>query len=445
MKRHINSLIPATGIMLGLALSGISTPAVSATDPALFGLNSSADMVKVQSTDAAHLRTPEVPIWENSFGGNGFEHCYAAAPSGDGGYVLAGWTDSFGRGEQDMYLAKLNAKGEKEWESVFGGNRDDYCESVCHTRDGGYILSGYTQSFGAGDYDMYLVKTDSQGRLEWQKTFGGKDYDVCWSVEQTRDGGYILGGDTRSFGPDCDMFLVKTDFSGELEWQRTCGGPENDYCQAVHQTADGGFVLGGDSETMVRPHHYNSDMFLVKTDPAGQVEWQKRFGGPGSDGCFALQQTRDGGFILAGDYQASETSSYDIYLVKTDSRGGLQWQRTYGGQGWDDAHAVVQTGESDYLVAGYSESFTDGNFDAYLLKIDACGNTCWSASLGGQGNQFAYAVLEPASGKWLLAGYSEPGNGGDDVWLAGTSDLIGGTSHSQAGSAERGGPALSTR
>jgi len=181
------------------------------------------------------------------------------------------------------------------WTATFGGNSDDYGQSVQQTSDGGYILGGYTNSFGAGNWDMYLVKTDSLGIMEWDTTFGGSSIDRCHSVQQTSDGGYILGGYTMSFGND--MYLVKTDSQGHLEWQQTFGGNQTDHCRSVQQTSDGGYILGGYTLSFGAGVY---DMYLVKTDPTGNLEWQQSFGGYSNDYGRSVQQTSDGGYILGG-------------------------------------------------------------------------------------------------------------------------------------------------
>ncbi|RJP79235.1 MAG: hypothetical protein C4524_05585 [Candidatus Zixiibacteriota bacterium] len=360
--------------------------------------------------------------WECGFGGSGTEQGCAIQVTADGGYIIGGWTDSFGAGGADACLVKLDRSGVLVWQAAFGGPLDDYGQSVQQTQDGGYILGGYTQSYGTGDYDMYMIKTDASGNCVWQKTFGGSDYDVCRSVQQTRDGGYILGGDSRSFGFDCDMYLVKTDSRGELEWQAASGDPENDYCLTVQQTPDGGYLQGGDCEVWTGTRRYDWDMCLRKTDDQGRLEWRKTYGGPFNDGCRAVQMTRDGGWILAGDSSPGPGCAFDAFLVKVDSRGQRQWQRTYGSPEWDEAHAVIQTQDGGYLLAGCSEWF--GDFDAYLVKTDPAGRPLGESLVGGPDHECAYALLEPVPGAWLVAGGRETGDGSGDLLLAGSQGLM---------------------
>ena len=256
-----------------------------------------------------------VEVRTTVFGGDGFEQCYSAQVTSDGGCVLGGWTDSFGSGLEDMVIVKIDPDGHLEWEKTFGGNADDYCECVQQTTDGGYILAGWTSSFGAGGYDMLLVKTGSRGNLEWQRTFGGSGDDYCYSAQQTGDGGYLLGGASRhSFYASTDMYAVKTDSRGDLEWERTYGGDENDGCYSVRQTADGGYILAGDSKSFSEgPCDY--DMYLVKTDSQGDLIWQETFGNNQNEYAYASQQPQKEAYILAGYSESSSPNGDDIRLT----------------------------------------------------------------------------------------------------------------------------------
>lgn len=364
----------------------------------------------------SRVGTPEV-IWMRTYGSIGFEHCYSMQKTPDGGFIMGGWTDSFGNGQQDMYLVKADAQGRIQWQRSYGGAADDYGQSVRPTPDGGYVLAGYTQSFGSGDYDMYLVKTDSTGNLLWSRTYGGSKCDMCYCVQPTRDGGFILGGDTRSFGKNCQMYLVKTDSEGRMVWQASFGEDEDDFCLSLAQTADGGFILGGDSNSF-GINIFDADMILVKTDSLGRREWQRTYGGSLCDGCYCVGQLPDGGYILGGDTQSFGMGNYDMYLVRTDSLGNLLWQNTFGGEGLDDCHCVHLAEDGGFLLTGYSDSFKSGNTCLYLVKTDPDGNMLWQETLGGLRCDYGYSMQVAADKSLILAGYTESfAEGGDDVWL----------------------------
>ena len=245
-------------------------------------------------------------------------------------------------------LANVNAEivedsnGALEWSKTFGSPhlRDDYAKSVVQTADGGYIIAGTTSSYGAGKNDVWLIKTDSNGNEEWNKTFGSTGGDSASSVEQTADGGYIITGTTSSYGAGKeDAWLIKTDSHGNEEWNKTFWGFGG---SSVEQTADGGYIIAGG----------NNDAWLIKTDFRGNKIWYRTFGGIGRDFASSVEQTADGGYIIA-----STTSSYgagegDAWLIKTDSNGDEEWDRTFGGIADDFASSVKQTADGDYIIAG---------------------------------------------------------------------------------------------
>jgi len=247
--------------------------------------------------------------WNKTFGGTGGDYAKSVQQTSDGGYALAGGTDSYGAGSSDFWLVKTDSSGEKQWDKTFGGTRWDYAYSVQQTSDGGYILAGHTYSYGAGSSDFWLVKTDSSGEKQWDKTFGGTGWDSAYSVQQTSDGGYILAGHTFSYSASySDFWLVKTDSSGEKQWDKTFGGTGDDYAYSVQQTSDGGYILAGYTDYSYGTGYY--DFWLVKTDSSGEKQWDKTFGGAGDDYATSVQQTSDGGYILAG-----HTYSSDFWLV----------------------------------------------------------------------------------------------------------------------------------
>ena len=361
--------------------------------------------------------------WVKIYGGKGGDAGFSVQQTSDGGYVIAGDTSSFGAGGSDFYLVKTNAAGKQLWQKTYGGKGDEVGYSVQQTSDGGYVIAGWTTSFGPGGYDVYLVKTDASGTQLWQKTYGGTGDEEGCSVQQTSDGGYIIVGYTTPLGSGGSyIYLVKTDASGTQLWQKTYGGTSEEFGFSVQQTSDGGYIIVGSLSKIAGYSNLsdvgNSDVYILKTDASGNQIWQRTFGGAGSDAGFSIRQTSDGGYIIAGRTNSFGIGRNDVYLVKTDASGNQIWQRTYGGKGDDVGYSVQQTSDGGYIVAGYTNSFGAGGYDVYLVKTDASGNQIWQRTFGGAGNDEGWSVQQTSDGGYIVAGYTNAfGAGGYDVYL----------------------------
>jgi hypothetical protein len=373
----------------------------------------------------AAIADPGDTLWTRTYGGSASEQGYCVQQTTDGGYIVAGYTYSFGAGGYDAYLVKTDANGDTLWTRTYGGSSTDMGWSVQQTTDGGYILAGMTTSFGAGSDDVYLVKTDADGDTLWTRTYGGSANDMGCSVQQTTDGGYIVAGYSESFGAgESDVWLVKIDANGDTLWTRTCGGRDYDYGWDVQQTSDGGYIVTGYTESFGAG---SDDVYLVKTDANGDSLWTRTYGGSDDDQGYSVQQTSDGGYIITGETDSFGAGSSDFYLVKTDANGDTLWTRTYGGSSTDMGWSVQQTSDGGYIVAGYTYSFGAGGYDFYLVKTDANGDTLWTSTYGGTDSDMGYYVDQTTDGGYILAGMTTSfGAGGYDVYLvrvAGESSL----------------------
>jgi len=345
-------------------------------------------------TNVIYAETAPEEAWSKTFGGTRMDVARSVQQTSAGGYILTGYTKSYGAGDDDFWLVKTDSEGNKEWDKTFGGTCRDRAYSIQQTSDGGYILAGHTGSYGAGDDDFWLVKTDSEGNKKWDKTFGGTSEDRAYSIQQTFDGGYIFAGHTESYGAgDCDFWLVKTDSEGNKEWDKTFGGTRRDSAYSIQQTSDGGYILAGHTESYGAGYR---DLWLVKTDSEGKKEWDKTFGGTSEDRASSVEQTSDGGYILAGSTWSYNASFDDFWFVKTDSKGNKEWDKIFWGPSNDGASSVKQTSDGGYILAG-------GN-GFRIIKTDSEGNKEWNKTFGEPNNAAALSVQLTSDGGYIFAG-----------------------------------------
>lgn len=359
---------------------------------------------------------PQIP--GKTIGGAGNESGFSTEQTADGGYIITGYTTSMGAGGADVYLLKTDAVGTKLWQKTFGGSGDDYGSSVRPTADGGYIIAGFTGSPGLVPTDVLLIKTDAAGNLVWEKTFDWSGNDSAAGVRQTADGGYIVvgtcPGDAAEPNPEPDAFLLKTDAEGNFLWKKNFGNTQANYWvegYAVEVTADG-FILTGKAESL-----QGFALYLVKTDLSGNMLWEKTFDAPGGRQGNSVIPTVDG-FVIVGKSEvavAGEGSSADVYLLKTDFLGEMAWEKTFGTAGLDAGYEVRQTTDGGYILTGLSGA---RNGDAYLIKTNATGDAQWTKTFGGDGNDVGSSVRQTADGGLvIIGGTTSAGAGGSDVYF----------------------------
>ncbi|MFH1608705.1 MAG: T9SS type A sorting domain-containing protein [Patescibacteria group bacterium] len=353
--------------------------------------------------------------WQKCLGGTGYDEATSIQQTTDGGYVVAGYSlsnngDVTGNhGGSDYWITKLDSAGTLIWQKCFGGTGEDKAYSVQQTIDGGYIVAGYSFSNDGdvsgnhGVQDYWIIKINSVGTLIWQKCLGGTGEDKAYSIQQTTDEGYIVAGYTCSNDGDVsgnhnilkDFWIIKINSVGTLIWQKCLGGTGSDYAYFVKETVDGGYIVAGTTNSNnfnVSGNHGSSDCWITKVDSVGSLIWQKCLGGTAQDEATSIQQTTDGGYIIAGWSNSNNGDvsdnhgSYDYWIIKLNSAGTLVWQKSLGGSLEDKATSIQQTTDGGYIVAGYTNSNNgdiSGNHglrDYWVLKL-SCSDYTYSETI----------------------------------------------------------------
>ncbi len=344
----------------------------------------------------------------------------------------------------DFWIVKLDRSGTIQWHKSLGGHRTEEARSVQQTADGGYIVAGSTKS-NDGDVsgnhgfewpmDSWIVKLNASGTIQWQKCLGGSKSERANSIQQTADGGYIVAGNTESNDGDVsgyhgqvDGWIVKLDRSGNIQWQKSLGGSEDELAWSIQQTIEGGYIVSASTSSNdgdVSGNHGESDSWIVKLDGSGTIQWQKCLGGSEWENPYSIQQTTDGGYIVAGSTKSNDgdVSGYhgqvDGWIVKLDESGGIQWQKSLGGSGFDHASSIQQTIDGGYIVSGSTESY-DGdvsgyqgasghrNRDYWIVKLDVTGTIQWQKPLGGDSIFTSYpsSIQQTSDDGFIVAGSS---------------------------------------
>lgn len=378
--------------------------------------------------------------WQKSFGGSNYDNAACIKQTSDGGYIVAGSTESvngdvtMNHGLKDCWVVKLNGSGILQWQKSFGGTSDDVANSISQTSDGGFILAGYSYSNNGdmtanhGSEDFWVAKLDASGSLQWQKSLGGTSSDIAKSVIQTPDGGYLVAGTTYSNDNDVsgahgssDGWLVKLDTSGVVQWQKAVGGTVNDRANYIQNTSDGGYVMAGSTfsnDGDVSVNHGSNDSWIVKLSVSGAIQWQKTLGGTNAEEANSIEQTTDGGYVLGnysysndGDVMGNHGSS-DCWVVKTDSNAVIEWQKSLGGSGDDIANTVQQTTDGGFIMIGNTVSNNQevsgnhGLYDVWIIMFSQSGVVQWLKTLGGTGVDFAANILQTTDGGYALTAYT---------------------------------------
>ncbi len=394
------------------------------------------------TTTTGQLNTfPSGPIpqeeWNRTYGGSSDDVGTYGQQTKDGGYIITGYTSSYGadapfswlikvQHRGDLWLIKTDAEGQKEWDRTYGGLGKDLGFFVQQTKDEGYIIVGGKKSFWiVGSYDLWIIKTDANGSVLWDRTFGGSGEDLGFSVQQTNDDGYIIAGYT-SFTNGKKAWIIKIDSQGNKQLDMATGRADSE-AASIGLTKDGGYIITGYTPSSGSG---KEDVWLIKTNSKLHWDWLKTFGGPSRDLGLSVQETEDGGYIIAGLTESFGAGKGDVWLIKTDPKGDREWDRTFGGSNFDSGASVQQTRDGGYIVTGYNTTTIDNvgsysrlfNSDnigrVWLIKTDSKGIELWNETFGGTRNDWGNSVQETQDGGYIITGVTESyGAGKEDVWL----------------------------
>ena len=396
--------------------------------------------------------------WETHLGGSGNEWGNSIVQTSDGGYIIAGISESLdgdvsgNNGNMDYWIVKLDDQGIVEWENNFGGSNNDRVYSIQEVSGGGFIAAGSSSSSDGdvsdnnGFTDYWLIKLDNNGSLLWENNYGGSGYDSANAIRETSDGGYVVAGSSTSADGDVggnkgndDFWIIKIDGTGNLQWEENIGGSDWDFPTAIQQTSDNGYVVSGSSgsgDNDVSGNNGGNDFWIIKLDDTGALLWEKNYGGSGNDRSYAMQITTDGGYAIAGQSASSDgdiSSNHgggDYWMIKLDNLGELEWENTYGGIDADWAFSMVQTDDDGYAIAGYSQSIdgdvggNNGGADYWIIKLDNLGGILWERNFGGSMSETPKSIQQTSDGWFILSGQSNSsdgdlsGNNGNlDYWI----------------------------
>ncbi len=320
----------------------------------------------------------------------------------DGGYLVA---------TQYLCLIKTDQYGDTLWTKCLGGNLGQNFFSLKKTNDNCFIACGSSHGFGLYGSNYWLAKFNANGDTIWQKGYGGYGDEDAYDVIQTSDGGFALVGASTSFGGA--IYFVKTDNQGDTLWTKLYSKSYTSFANSLIQLADNGYVIVG--ETGIGS--VNRNLLVIRTNMNGDTIWMKTFGGNNNEVGYSVKETDDGGFIISGATKSFGLGGYDVYLIKIHSNGLIQWTKTIGGINDDSGGECVLTSDGGYAVAGSTNSFGSGNYDAYLLKLNSIGDTLWSKTFGGLGIDAAGYIKETTDGGFIIAGRTESYGGNSDVYL----------------------------
>lgn len=384
--------------------------------------------------------------WQKCFGGSGSETGQSILQTADGGYIVVGYTTGSNDGDvagnlgfNDGWIVKISSLGVLQWQKTLGGTFDDVINCIQQTSDGGYIVVGTTTSSEInlsginGDGDIMVIKLSSLGVQQWRRVYGGSSNEQGQSIVQNTDGSYVIAGKTSSNNGNVtgnnggdDGWVIKISSIGNLEWQKTFGGSNNDLLADIKKTNDGGYIMVGNTRSNIGTtiiNQGNIDFWVIKISSNGILNWQKSFGGNEFDFAYSVEKTSDGGYIVIGGTFSnngdvpSNQGSGDAWIIKLSILGNVEWQKTIGGTQMDLGYGIQQTTDGGFIAVGSSQSsngdfnFNQGNGDFFAAKLSNLGVIQWQKTMGGADFENASSVKQTLDGGYVLAGFTDSNNG----------------------------------
>lgn len=374
----------------------------------LFSVNLSA-----KDTVKAELRT----LWQKAYGGSSRDKAYGVVGLKDGGAFVVGGSKSYGKGREDMLVVRFDKSGKTIHRSSYGGKQQDVANSVTATSDGFYMAAGFSKSFSKNnDKDVYLVKFDIDGKRLWQKSYGGDEDDEATSIVATNGGGALITGYTESYGKGYkDVYIIYVDKDGKEIWSKAIGGSDDDFANAITLSSDGGFYVAGATRSFGEG---GFDFYLLKFDGDGKFIFKKVYGEREEDIIYAITATRDGGCVVAGSTKSFGSKQNDIDVIRYSKDGAMKWHKIYGFKSKEWVNSITRTDEGGFLLAGTTKSFGFGAQDFYMIELDSKGSSLWANVYGGDVKDIAHGVARMSDGSYMVVGETESfGNGDYDFMI----------------------------
>lgn len=352
----------------------------------------------------------DATTWAAQYVGGLAEEMEDVIVTSAGGYLVTGTMEDYDTDEVHVWLAKYSDDGEIDWQKAYGGDGIDTGYKARETSDGGFIVAGATESFSNGSSDIWVFKIDSAGGIEWQKSYGGSGVEQAWSIDITTDGGYIVAGGTSSFGAGgADCLVLKLDANGNIVWQKAFGGSADEagggefeeYVARVFEDGDGNYLVSCITFSFGSG---DSDIWVFKLDADGSILWENAYGDEDEDGMWMIREKSDGGYLVPGYFTPTSDYDTDLWAMHLNKDGTIAWQNTYGVSGvWDEALTLGATSDGGALLGGFYEEDNDSDWSLTLVRVDTDGNLQWSSKYE-RGFDWANAVAEFPGGGFAVAG-----------------------------------------